>query len=335
MSESAIKSVFPNRPQFTAHSDGTRSQEERVYVQGITGDSEAARCQSAIEKAGKGKPPDMHPDLELAVKGVRMLQADVQLLQDEKALVIFQWGVPTEPSLDGDWVYESGSESVREVVGLDVKGNPITLEYVPPFIDDSQKYVEFFGITGNEVEFRRGLTVGGLHSLVNVTARRQVSFEIASNFAIPIGKWPLRYTNYVNEALAAGQGTSSLPGGGGGGLAGDDEGMTAGTWLCKSVRFYTRNNGQSYFVEAAFAFNSRGWEEFAFFTNRRGLKPGNIVIPDAMKAPWPADAAARKCSADGTWDAAHPRKGVIRPQTIKGLRNFGEMPFNLNLVGFA
>ena len=312
------KSLFPNAPTFIWRDDDTFEDEEHIYVSDLKAVGEIARKQEAIVAAGVDFTK-VHPDANMAEAGLRVLSIGVALLADDKALVIVRWGVNDSPILDGDWLFETFSEQIRETRGYAINddgsvGAPIKIKYVSTALLGGESEATFFGVYGNAKRFNPSMTVLGYKNIVHIVGRRQISFDEAAKMHPNPWTWSGYYVNHVNTAVAA---TS-------GGAAGAGN-VIQGEFVCKSVRVYSRNRNRSLFVEAEFLHRIEGFEEFGFFIDSfDGTRPGDIVIPANMKLPWPT-----------LREVAALPYGVIRPQTLLAPINFGASPFMFNLGGFV
>lgn len=316
----ATKPLFIPGRSLVEHEDATFSEITRQKVDlTYTGADETAAKLNALLIVGvtAGETAHVHADLKAA--GVIALSVEVELLTDFRAEVIIHWGVPVDPILDkpplaGGWVVETSSESVREMRALDVNLNQITQKYLPP----GQPDPGFYGEDDAELRFKPGTPVGAFDTIVHLYARRHISHTAAANFpqwappyGAPLQSWPVAYTNWANKQIVR-KGIANVP---------------AGVWLCRGVRLTTRNNGWSWLVGAEFIYREWGWEDYSFFTyTGTGLNqiPSNLDIPAGMKTPWPTVRA----STGGVF-------GAIRPQMLKGLKNFALPPFELMLDGYS
>jgi|3_EtaG_2_1085321.scaffolds.fasta_scaffold00524_9 hypothetical protein len=322
----ANKAVFPKTNTFVWNQDATFSDEEHRYVTYQAAGTETKAKLAAILAAGVSIN-DAHPNATLQAAGVRAVSISVMLLQDLKALVIINWGIPVDPILDGEWVYEVQTVERQLTTGLSIDTDtglqnvPIKVKYVPTTVPpaDRAQYLIDNARTNN-----RGATVGQRKDLIQVIGRRQISHTAASAWVggAFVGKslfeWPRRYVNYVNEEKA-----NPVPG--------RPPILTAGTWFCNNMRIYSKNHNWSYIVETSFVYDVDGFEEFVLFIDRYGLRPHDVEISDAMKLPWPVK--ANPADPDPRESDQEPY-GASRPQVIKGLRNFQENPLLFNLGGF-
>lgn len=314
----AEKPMFPRSNTFTFNEDETYSDEQHIFVKMAKQtddslDSEAKAKLAAITKVGINVN-DEHPNEDLKKAGVRAMSISVMLLQDQRAQVIIQWGVPAEPILDGTWVYEVQTVSRTITRGLDINEDPIKIKYVPltiPAPDRAQFLID------NARTNNRGATTQVRKDLIQVIGRRKISFTNALNFEAgkTLFQWPRRYINYVNEEYKVGDNTI----------------LTAGQWMCNNMRIFSTNHNWSFNVEASFVYDVDGFEEFIGFIDQFGLRPSDIVVSDDMKKPWPAKDDPD--DPDPRVSDAEPY-GISRPQVLPGLRNFNEEPFFFNLGGF-
>ena len=312
----AAKSKFTGNFSFNADgSDNTYSEESIITVDvpaqvDATLDSQAKANLAAIAATGIARYA-VHPNETLAASGVRALSHSVQLLQDKKALVSITWGVPLDPILDGDWVYEVQTIARTLTRGLDIDGEPIKIKYVPTTIAEGDR--DQF-LIDNARTNNRGASVQVRKDLIQVIGRRHISFTAALKFPQEDGKslfsWPKRYINHVNEAETIGETVI----------------LTEGQWMCNNMRIYSKNHNWSFIVEASFIYDVDGHEEFVLFIDRFGLRPKDVKITDNMKLPWPPETADRE-SPDEPY-------GASRPQVLPGTRNFKEEPFGFRLGGF-
>ena len=319
-----VKPKYVQGTGLTWHDDGTYGVEELWTVTGLppaASGTEIGNQVKAIEAATAASEdlyPQLHQDTEL-------LQATARLLSDDHAEVTLSWGINDTPVLDGAWVCESSSDSVRESKGLDVNNDPITIEYVNatmlarPAPQAALTKAEFFAIWGNKKRFQRGITVPSFYNRPHIQARRQVSKYKAERMSVHPNRWPAKYVDYVNYEIPkqhSGDGTVLVP---------------AGVFRCASMRVYTRNRGESLFIDAEFVLDKLGHEHLAVFADTDGLIPGDVDISANMKKPWPPEAADRYSTAGAAGD---PTGGAARPQTLKGRATFHNPPFNLNLEPF-
>jgi len=315
------KPVYVGAAGLTERDDGTYAIEELWSVTGCTAGTEIGIHKEAIDAARAASPPV--PSMLMGL-GIRLTQATARTATDHHVIVTLSWGVNDSPVLDDPWLYESSSDSVREVRGLDVNNDPIAIEYVNPLMlkkaeGGSMTKSEFLGIAGNMRRFQRGVTVPGFYNRVHVQCRRQISEGAAGGMSVHPTRWPAKYVDYVNY---------EIPKGGGGTVL-----VPAGVFRCASIRVYSRNRGVSFFVDAEFILDRLGHESIVLFTDTDGLVPSGLTdsISANMKKPWPPSAGDRYATADS--DGAPPG-GACRPQMLKGRATFSNPPFSCNLEPF-
>lgn len=301
----AIASLKKAGPSY--RTDGFHPFETDVIiytVKDISETSEMLAKRAAITATGFSVL-DPHPDTIQAAKGMKLKVIDVNLVGPFNAEVRLTFSIPTEPFVDGDWIYEVQSVARTVNRGLDFEDEQIKIKYLPTKVDvpDRDQW-----IIDNELEFSRGATVNARRDLIQVLARKEISKAV--NDAAPpsrkVFEWPSKYMEFVNKDKTAGI-------------------ALEGQWLMNGMRVYTRNNGLSYIVEANFLYNRDGHENFVIFTNRHGLIPSDINIPTAMKKPWPV-------SDERVADTVP--FGASRPQTLRGLKDFTLDPLNIDLGQF-
>jgi len=302
----ANKPVFIPGSSLAMHEDGTFSEVTRIFVDDATGATETEAKLNAMTKAGVA-PGMPHANAELLAAGVEALAVEVELLADSKAVVTVRWGVPVDPPLDGRWIVESHGESVRELRGLDVNGDFVENKYLPP---NSGAEAAFWAIPDNVWQFWPGVQTGAFDNIVHLYLRRHISYSAAAEFPFPpLISWPVYYVNWVNDTIVR-MGLDDVP---------------AGVWLCRAIRLTTRNNGWSWLVGAEFIYREWGWEDFNLFVHPTHRQvPNDLTIPDAMKTPWPTDRGP-----------TGPTYGAVRPQMLKGTRDFSRPPFGLMLDGYV
>ena len=308
------KSYFPGSDSLTWKTDLTYKTTETFYVDSVAGADETKRKLDAYATVGVtvGKT---HPDLTLAAKGCRCVSISVALITTTQASVTLTYDTPDEPLVDGSWIFETNSEPVRITTAHDINGKLIVIKYIPPHISEASE-VSFLSKTGNKREFERGMTTNGYDNIIHLRCRAQYSFKEGAKKRVLT--WPYKYVNWVNDeiTLPAGSGLQKTP---------------AGVWMCKSMNIATRNNSATYLVDGEFVYNKKGWEEMVVFTYKDGTIPGNSWQPAGMRL----DSTTGEILAWPTVrTATHFPYGMIRPQTVEGLKDFGADPLGINLSGF-
>ena len=298
------KSLFPDGASLQWNDDGSYFLIEVRYVDEIYGVTENAARLDALAKAGVSSTETVvvSPTVTL-----RIMSASVKLLADDKAAVSIQWGIGDSPILDGGWIAETYSETIRDVRGVDVNQVALKIKYHPPGMTDAA-----FAADYNARRLNRGTTASGYHNRGHVIARRQIS---ATQIAATMGgvhplTWPMKYVHRVNYAIGQSSPYPAVP---------------EGVFICSSIRVYTRNRGLSYFVEAEFVSDENGFDPIIIFTHPDGLIPGDITIPVGMQKAWPEPAER---------EITTKPYGASRPQMVKGRATFANPPFNLNLAQF-
>lgn len=314
------KPVYAGVAGLTWHDDGSYSIEELWSVKGCVAVTETGIHKEAINAAIAATPA---PPSSLGGIDLCLTQATAKTTTDHHVTVTLSWGINDTPVLNGPWLYESSSDSVREVRGLDVNNTPIGIEYVNatmlkrPAPEASLTKTEFLAIAGNKRRFQRGLTVPGFVNRVHVLARRQVSDDAAVGMSVHPTRWPAKYVDYVNYEIPLGGGGTVL--------------VPEGVFRCSSVRVYSRNRGLSFLIDAEFILDKLGHEALVLFTDTDGLKPSDVTVSANMKLPWPPASADRYSTADADGD---PPGGASRPQMLKGRATFINPPFSVNLEPF-
>ena len=310
-----VKRTYPGGVGLTWHDDDTAEVDEFFTVTNIPAQtSESGLLLAAIDAVDQAYPaaPALDPNLRCTLK-------TAQPLSDSQATVRRHWAINDSPLLDGPWICEVASDSVREMRGVDYAYAPLTIEYVnhamllKPDTGELTK-TQFLSVWGNMRRFKRGFTLPGFYNRPRVSARRQISANKADGMSVHPRKWAAKYVDYAN---------TEIPVYYTGGIT-----VPAGVFRCASIRVYSRNRGASWFVDAEFILDKQGHEGMELFVDSDGLVPADIEPPAEMILPWPTT----RTQAAGT--EGNPVGGCARPQMLRGIRSFADRPLAINLEPF-
>lgn len=323
------KRLLPEGGQLQYLTDGTFRLSEPYSVTGLAGateDAQLVEALTAVTTQIAGTTALLSYTRSITYGGrtikIRPLTASAKLLMTGKAAVTVEWGQDDSPVLDGPWIVETYSDSVREMRGLDVNGSQITVRYVPETMMSGGSPTADWSSDWNQRRYNRGISVPGFVNRPHIIARRQISAYAAADMNPHPYSWPSYYVDYVNDTITSPSNLYQYPS------------VAKGVFRCSSVRVYTRSKarlteslanteGGSFFVEAEFIRDPLGHDPIAlFYDTFTGSVPTDIDL-DGMTSAWPTYRASQTAP-----------YGASRPQMVKGATNFKLNPFNLDLRPF-